>query len=76
MEKINYKAIDRERILSFIASQGGMASVIDIMEQSGAEKLRVYPILMEEKLAGRLMYVEEEEYGSPKVVKIVTPNRC
>ena len=76
MEKINYKAIDRERILSFIASQGGMASVIDIMEQSGAEKLRVYPILMEESLAGRLMYVEEEEYGSPKVVKIVTPYRC
>lgn len=76
MEKINYKAIDRERILSFIASQGGMASVIDIMEQSGAEKLRVYPILMEENLAGRLMYVEEEEYGSPKVVKIVTPYRC
>ena len=76
MEKINYKAIDRERILSFIASQGGMASVIDIMEQSGAEKLRVYPILMEEKLARRLMYVEEEEYGSPKVVKIVTPYRC
>ena len=76
MEKLNYKAQDRELILSFIASQGGVASVIDILEKSGAEKLRVYPILMEEKLAGRLTDVEEEEYGSPKVVKIVTPYRC
>ena len=41
-----------------------------IIERSGAEPLRVYPLLFELRQEGLLAYEEEEEYGSPKRVRL------
>ena len=71
MGEDSYKSQDRERILSFISSQGGSALVEEVMEQSGAEPLRVYPLLFELRQEGLLAYEEEEEYGSPKRVRLM-----
>ena len=71
MREDSYKQQDRERILSFISSQGGSALVEAIMERSGAEPMRVYPLLFELRQEGLLAYEEEEEYGSPKRVRLV-----
>ena len=71
MREDSYKQQDRERILSFISSQGGRALVEAIIERSGAEPLRVYPLLFELRQEGLLAYEEEEEYGSPKRVRLV-----
>ena len=71
MGEDSYKRQDRERILSFISSQGGSALVEAIIERSGAEPLRVYPLLFELRQEGLLAYEEEEEYGSPKRVRLV-----
>ena len=70
MGEDSYKSQDRERILSFISSQGGNALVEEVMERSGAEPLRVYPLLFELRQEGLLAYEEEEEYGSPKRVRL------
>ena len=43
----------------------------DIMQHSGAEKLRVHTILFEECMAGRMEAVEEGPFGSPRVVRLV-----
>ena len=71
MGEDSYKSQDRERILSFISSQGGSALVEAIRKQSGAEPLRVYPLLFELRQEGLLAYEEEEEYGSPKRVRLM-----
>ena len=71
MGEDSYKSQDRERILSFISSQGGSALVEAIIERSGAEPMRVYPLLFELRQEGLLAYEEEEEYGSPKRVRLV-----
>ena len=71
MGEDSYKSQDRERILSFISSQGGSALVEAIMERSGAEPMRVYPLLFELRQEGLLAHEEEEEYGSPKRVRLV-----
>ena len=71
MGEDSYKQQDRERILSFISNQGGSALVEAIIERSGAEPLRVYPLLFELRQEGLLAYEEEEEYGSPKRVRLV-----
>lgn len=68
---MNYKEIDKDKITSYIAAKGGECSVMDIINESGAEKLRVYPILFEEKLAGRVFYVKETRLGAPDIVKLV-----
>ena len=70
MGEDSYKQQDRERILSFISCQGGSALVEAIMERSGAEPMRVYPLLFELRQEGLLAYEEEEEYGSPKRVRL------
>ena len=70
MGEDSYKQQDRERILSFISNQGGSALVEAIIERSGAEPLRVYPLLFELRQEGLLAYEEEEEYGSPKRVRL------
>ena len=51
---MNYKQLDRERILSYL-NANRISSVDAIIEHCGAEKLRVYPILFElnqEKIIG------------------------
>ena len=71
MGEDSYKSQDRERILSFISNRGGSALVEEVIEQSGAEPLRVYPLLFELRQEGLLAYEEEEEYGSPKRVRLL-----
>ncbi|MGM9760849.1 MAG: hypothetical protein ACI30I_12200 [Parabacteroides sp.] len=74
MEKLNYKAQDRERILAYLTRQGGVVNVEELMAQSGAEPLRVYPLLFELRQEGLIEVVEEDEFGAPeKVEKLVPP---
>ena len=48
MSQPDNKSLDVQRIRAFIEARGGSeVSVEDIMEHSGAERLRVYPILFE-----------------------------
>lgn len=68
---MNYKEIDRKKVKNYIASKGGECSVKDIMNESGAEQLRVYALLFEEKLAGHVEYVKASALGAPEVVKLV-----
>lgn len=53
---------------------GSTVSVDDIMQYSGADKLRVYPALFELEQSGWLEVVEREELGAPTVVRI--KERC
>ena len=71
MKEMDYKEIDRKSILEYIEKQGGKCPVQDIIKNSGAEKLRVYPILFEEVQSARLTVLEEESFGSPKIVKLL-----
>ncbi|MGN0309059.1 MAG: hypothetical protein ACI4C3_00485 [Bacteroides sp.] len=67
----NYKEQDRERIMKFIRERGGEVDVECIIKESGAEKLRVYPILFEEEQEGHLVVTERESLGAAERVKFV-----
>ena len=56
---INYK------IISFPKG----VSVEEIIQNSGAEKLRVYPALFELEQSGFLEVLEREELGAPLIVR-------
>ena len=71
MKEMDYKEIDRKSILEYIEKQGGQCPVQDIIKNSGAEKLRVYPILFEEVHSARLTALQQESFGSPKIVKLL-----
>lgn len=66
--KVNYKLIDTRKIIDYINSSLGEIRVEDIIQNSGADKLRVYPALFELEQDGVIEVLEREELGAPMVV--------
>ena len=67
---MNYKQLDRERILSYLEAHP--ISIIDaIIQESGAEQLRVYPILFELNQEKKIRILEESEWGAPVKVELM-----
>ena len=65
--QMNYKQQDRDKLLSYL--QAHPISTVDaIIEHSGAEKLRIYPILFELNQENIIRAVEETEWGAPMKV--------
>lgn len=65
----DFKVIDTQKIVDYISSFSNTVSVEDIIQYSGADKLRVYPALFELEQSGFLEVVEREELGAPSVVR-------
>ena len=57
----NQKIIDTQRVINYINSFLDNVRVEDIIQNSGADKLRVYPALFELEQSGFLEVVEREE---------------
>ena len=71
MTSPNYKLLDTHRILSYLsAAYPDAVEVEDIVRNSGAERLRVYPILFELEQEGRVEVQERELLGAPKTVRL------
>ena len=67
----DYKSEDRARILSYLSSRAGKrVSVRELKESSGANPLRVYPLLFELEEEGAVEVVEREEMGAPEWVRV------
>ena len=66
---MDYKLIDTRKIITYIISQPENVSVDDIIQNSGADKFRVYPALFELEQAGYIEVVEREELGAPLAVR-------
>lgn len=67
--EMNYKIADTRKIMDYITARQESVTVEDIMQHSGADKLRVYPALFELEQDGWLEVVEREELGAPLVVR-------
>lgn len=65
---MNYKVLDTQKIIDYISSFSGRVAVEDIIRNSGADKLRVYPALFELEQEGIIDVLEREELGAPAVV--------
>jgi len=65
----DYKEQDRKKILDYMK---GRAEVLvqDIIDNSGANRLRIYSILFEEEQRGRIRVVKTVGMGSPSIVAL------
>lgn len=67
---MDYKVIDTRKIVDYICSHSdAVITVEEIIQNSGADKLRVYPALFELEQDGWLEVVEREELGAPSAVR-------
>lgn len=62
---MDYKALDTQKIRDYIDASDWMVAVDDIIRNSGADKLRVYPALFELEQDGYIEVAEREELGAP-----------
>lgn len=70
----NYKKQDREQILAYLKAHP-ISSVEAIMEGSGAEPVRVYPILFELNQEKKIRVLEETGWGAPLRVELSEQER-
>ena len=68
---MNYADLDRLKILDYVERCGNEASVVDIITDSGAEKLRVYSLITKMELNGEIKVLERTPFGAPTCVKII-----
>ena len=67
----NFKQLDRDRVLLYLKGHG-VSTVDAIVEQSGAEPLRIYPLLFELTQEKIIRIVEENAWGAPLKVELRT----
>ena len=65
----NYKQLDLNHILLYLQSYP-ISTVEAIMQESGAEPLRVYPLLFELAQAKKIRILEENGWGAPLKVEL------
>lgn len=63
------KELDRKRVLDFMRGRAEVL-VIDIIRNSGANRLRIYSILYEEEQSGRLRVIRRSSMGGPEIVAL------
>ena len=69
----NYKEQDRQKILQFMVGRAEVM-VEDLYKNSGADPMRVYSILFEEKMKGDVIVIKEDMWGAPEIVALVKRN--
>lgn len=67
--RTNYKQLDLNHILLYLQSYP-ISTVEAIMQESGAEPLRVYPLLFELAQAKKIRILEENGWGAPLKVEL------
>ena len=63
---MDYKVLDIQKIRCTIRSCPDGLAVVDLIARSGADPLRVYPILFELEQSGWLEVTERSEWGAPR----------
>ena len=67
---MNYKSLDIQKIRCAIRSCPEGLAVTELIGRSGADPLRVYPILFELEQSGWLEVTERSEWGAPRWVRL------
>ena len=67
----NYAAKDQYKILDYLYKNGGQCTVEDLISHSGAERLRIYPMIFRLREMELLEIVERNSWGTPIMVKVV-----
>lgn len=67
------KERDRKRVLDYMKGKAEV-HVDDLVENSGADRLRIYSILTEETQSGSIVVVKSTGWGAPEIVALKNEN--
>lgn len=68
LPELDKVGIDGEKIIEYIKRKGGSCSVAELIEESGAERLRVYPLIARLTIMGKLKITKFDSWGTPLAV--------
>lgn len=66
----DYNKLDHDRIIEFLKQNGGGAKVADLITDSGANRLRIYPLLAQMAIDKEIIVEEESFWGAPVKVRL------
>ena len=69
MDNVNYKIIDTQKIIDYIESCRNSILVDNLIKDSGADKLRVYPALFELEQSGYIEVIKRDFWGTPLIIR-------
>ena len=69
-KEIDYKEQDRQAISDYLKECDSEVDVVKVLSESGANRLRVYPLLYEMQLMGQVVVTKENDLGTPERVKL------
>lgn len=65
----NFKEQDCEKLIAFIVNKDQVL-VSELIEECGADKLRIYPLLAQLAQEKRIRVLKESAWGAPEVVAL------
>ena len=65
----NFKEVDRKKVYDFMKGKAEVF-VDDIQKRSGAEAMRVYPIIFEGEQEGLITVITRDSWGAPVIVSL------
>lgn len=68
---MDYAQLDQGKIIDYIFNRGGLCSVEELFAFSGANSLRIYPLLIRMKLQNLVDFVKCDNFGSPEIIRLV-----
>ena len=71
MDIINYKELDRKSLIKYLEDNREIVKVQDLMDNSGANPLRVFPLLFELTREGVIEVLEEDNLGAPEKIRLL-----
>lgn len=66
----DYNKLDHDRIIEYMRQNNGVADVADLITDSGANRLRIYPLLAQMSLDKEIVIEEESFWGAPVKVRL------
>ena len=71
MDIINYKELDRKSLIKYLEDNREIVKVQDLMDNSGANPRRVFPLLCELTREGVIEVLEEDNLGAPEKIRLL-----
>ena len=66
----DYAAVDSRKIMDYLRRKGGECGVQEMIEKSGAERLRVYPLISRLSIQGSIKVTKYDSWGAPLKVAL------
>ncbi|MCM1504962.1 MAG: hypothetical protein NC127_07185 [Muribaculum sp.] len=69
--ELDYAKLDHDRIVEYLRMCGGHCKVAELIRDSVADKLRIYPLIAKMSIEREIAVISESRWGTPLEVALI-----